>query len=209
MEAADIIIKKETFICKNEGKLEDVYKLGKKKLGSGAFGVVIKCRHRISKQDRACKTISKKKVKNMAQFHAEISILQQLDHPHILKLYEYFEDDQNFHVITELCTGGEMFDRIIEKEFYTEAEAAHAFKQFMLGINYCHSKGIVHRDLKPENFLYETKDADSDVKIIDFGLSKIFRPGNGGVNKMTTRAGTVSIFDQIPNIFILAILHFT
>lgn len=83
-----------------------------------------------------------------------------------------------------------MFDRIIEKEFYTETEAAHAFKQFMLGINYCHAKGIVHRDLKPENFLYETKDADSDVKIIDFGLSKIFRPGGGGVNKMTTRAGT-------------------
>lgn len=85
-----------------------------------------------------------------------------------------------------------MFDRIIEKEFYTEAEAAHAFKQFMLGINYCHSKGIVHRDLKPENFLYETKEPNSDVKIIDFGLSKIFRPGNGGVNKMATRAGTVS-----------------
>lgn len=87
-----------------------------------------------------------------------------------------------------------MFDRIIEKEFYTETEAAHAFRQFMLGINYCHSKGIVHRDLKPENFLYETKDADSDVKIIDFGLSKIFKPGgNNAVNKMTTRAGTVSI----------------
>lgn len=195
MEASDIIIKKQTFITKNEAKLEEIYKLGKKKLGSGAFGVVTKCRHRISKQDRACKTIAKKKVKNIAQFTSEINILQTLDHPHILKLYEYFEDDVNFYVITELCTGGEMFDRIIEKEFYTEAEAAHAFKQFMLGINYCHTKGIVHRDLKPENFLYETKDTDSDVKIIDFGLSKIFRPGNkGGVNKMTTRAGTVSKF---------------
>lgn len=70
-----------------------------------------------------------------------------------------------------------MFDKIIEKEFYTEPEAAHVFKQFMLGINYCHSHGIVHRDLKPENFLYETKEPDSDIKIIDFGLSKIFRPG--------------------------------
>lgn len=64
----------------------------------------------------------------------------------------------------------------------------------MLGINYCHNKGIVHRDLKPENFLYETKEPDSDIKIIDFGLSKMFRTGNGGVNKMTTRAGTVSCF---------------
>lgn len=107
-----------------------------------------------------------------------------------MKLYEYFEDDQNYYVITELCTGGEMFDKIIEKEFYTEAEAAFVFRQFMMGINYCHSKGIVHRDLKPENFLYESKEPDSDIKIIDFGLSKIFRPGQGGVNKMTTKAGT-------------------
>ena len=116
-----------------------------------------------------------------------------MDHPHILKLYEYFEDETNYYVVTELCTGGEMFDRIIEKEFYTELEAAHAFKQIMLGINYCHKNGIVHRDLKPENFLYESKDPNADVKIIDFGLSKIFRPGgSGAVNKMTTRAGTVS-----------------
>lgn len=66
MDPSSIIIKKSTFIQKNEKSLEEVYKLGKKKLGSGAFGVVTKCRHRISKQDRACKTISKKKVKNMA-----------------------------------------------------------------------------------------------------------------------------------------------
>lgn len=92
-----------------------------------------------------------------------------------------------------MCTGGELFDKIIEKEFYTEHEASKVFKQFMLGINYCHSNGIVHRDLKPENFLYETKDVNSDIKIIDFGLSKIFRPGQTGVNKMTTKAGTVSI----------------
>ena len=64
----NILISKQTFITKNERNLEDVYKLGKKKLGSGAFGVVTKCRHRVSKQDRACKTICKKKVKNMAQF---------------------------------------------------------------------------------------------------------------------------------------------
>ena len=129
----------------------------------------------------------------MAQFLSEINILAQLDHPHILKLYEFFEDDKNFYIITELCTGGELFDKIIEKEFYTEHEASKVFKQFMLGINYCHSNGIVHRDLKPENFLYETKDVNSDIKIIDFGLSKIFRPGQTGVNKMTTKAGTVSI----------------
>lgn len=62
----------------------------------------------------------------------------------------------------------------------------------MQGINYCHSKGIVHRDLKPENFLYETKDPNSDIKIIDFGLSKIFRTEGKKLQKMETKAGTVS-----------------
>jgi hypothetical protein len=70
-----IIIRRQSMITKNEKPLETVYKLGKKPLGSGAFGVVIKCRHRVTKQDRACKTISRKKVKNMDQFKAEISIL--------------------------------------------------------------------------------------------------------------------------------------
>lgn len=102
-----------------------------------------------------------------------------------------------------------MFDRIIEKEFYTEPEAAQVFRQFMLGINYCHNNGVVHRDLKPENFLYETKDGDSDIKIIDFGLSKIFKPGHGGVNKMATRAGTVSKLTKLIIFFCLALLHFT
>ena len=96
-----------------------------------------------------------------------------MDHPNILKLYEYFEDEKNFYIITEMCKGGELFDKIVEKEFFTEPEAAHPFKQILQGVNYCHSKNIVHRDLKPENFLYETKADDSDIKIIDFGLSKI------------------------------------
>ena len=179
-------------IKKNEKKIEDVYKMGKKALGTGGFGVVTKCRHRVTKLDRACKCIPRKKVRNIEQFRAEISILQQLDHPHILKLIEYFEDDKNFYLITELCSGGELFDKIIEKEFFTEKEAAKCFNQLLLGINYCHANKIAHRDLKPENFLYETKDQNSDLKIIDFGLSKVMKPGKGGISKMQTKAGTVS-----------------
>jgi calcium-dependent protein kinase len=198
-------------IKKNEHPIEEVYKMGKKALGTGGFGVVTKCRHRVTKLDRACKTISRKKVRNIEQFRAEISILVQLDHPHILKLIEYFEDDKNFYLITELCAGGELFDKIIEKEFFNEYEAAKVFKQMMLGINYCHNNGIVHRDLKPENFLYETKDANSDLKIIDFGLSKVFKPGKGGVSKMQTKAGTVSdkSFILLTIFYFIAILHFS
>jgi calcium-dependent protein kinase len=140
MEGSDnIIIKKSTMIRKNDLPIEEVYKISRKTIGTGGFGVVSKCRHRVSKQDRAVKVISRKKVKNIEQFNAEINILQNLDHPHILKLYEYFEDQKNYYLITELCSGGELFDKIIEKEAFTEAEAAHCFKQILQGINYCHS----------------------------------------------------------------------
>ena len=68
------------------------------------------------------------KIKNMERFKQEIAILQQLDHPHILKLYEYFEDEKNVYLITELCRGGELFDRIIKEEFFSEKVAARLFK---------------------------------------------------------------------------------
>ena len=72
-----------------------------------------------------------------------------------------------------MCRGGELFDRIIENEFFSEKIAAKLFKQILLSLNYCHNQGIAHRDLKPENFLFETEEEESDLKIIDFGLSKI------------------------------------
>jgi calcium-dependent protein kinase len=126
-----------------------------------------------------------------------------LDHPNVLKLYEYFEDAKNVYLITELCTGGELFDRIIKEEFFSEKIAARIFKQILQPLNYCHQHGIAHRDLKPENFLFETDDAEADIKVIDFGLSKILKHpdikdgltnhGKGNVkdlDRMNTRAGT-------------------
>lgn len=90
--------------------------------------------------------------------------------------------------MTELCSGGELFDRIIENEFFTEDKAAVIFKQILMALNYCHTNNIVHRDLKPENFLFAGKEETADLKIIDFGLSKIM---NGGkLQRMKTRAGT-------------------
>lgn len=129
----------------------------------------------------------------MERFKQEIAILQQLDHPHILKLYEYFEDEKNVYLITELCRGGELFDRIIKEEFFSEKVAARIFKQILQPLNYCHNQGIAHRDLKPENFLFETDDPDADIKVIDFGLSKILRgvgtaePGMSGAQKVNVK----------------------
>jgi calcium-dependent protein kinase len=90
-----------------------------------------------------------------------------------------------------MCTGGELFDKIIEKEYFEEGYAAKIFRQILNAINYCHKLEIAHRDLKPENFLYETKDEASEIKVIDFGLSKICNTKNTGkIERLKTRAGT-------------------
>lgn len=107
----------------------------------------------------------------------EVKILQTLDHPNVIKLYEYFEDEENVYLVNELCTGGELFDRIIKAEYFNEEVAAKIFRQILQALNYCHQLSIVHRDLKPENFLFVSPDEDSDLKIIDFGLSKILDGG--------------------------------
>ena len=87
-----------------------------------------------------------------------------------------------------LCSGGELFDRIIKHEFFGEDDAARIFRQIVQALNYCHGNHVVHRDLKPENFLFVSDADNSDLKIIDFGLSKIM--SGGRLERMKTRAGT-------------------
>jgi calcium-dependent protein kinase len=74
-------------------------------------------------------------------------------------------------MVTEICTGGELFDKIIDKGHFSEEEARVIFKQMVQSLNYCHSQKVAHRDLKPENFLFSNKEKDSQIKLIDFGLS--------------------------------------
>lgn len=104
--------------------------------------------------------------------------MMKTDHPNIIKLYEYFEDSGYLYLIMEECGGGELFDKITERlemrKAFTEREAAGIFKQLMNAVAFCHGQNIVHRDLKPENILLQTKSIDSPIKVIDFGLSKVF-----------------------------------
>lgn len=191
----EFLIKKENLIKQNEHPISAFYKIDKKNvLGTGTFGTVHRVLHKKTGQIRACKTINKTKITNAQRFDEEIKILRQLDHPNILKLYEYFEDSKNIHLITELCQGGELFDLIVEKEFLQEEEAVNVFKQILFSINYCHKQNIVHRDLKPENFLLEDKpekESNYQIKTIDFGLSKIIKTRNTGrIERMQTRVGT-------------------
>lgn len=158
--------------------IEEKYELMVDVLGEGSFGTVRKCRNRLTKQVCALKTIDKSKLPDATQLRREVDILLNVDHPHIIKLYDVYEDTKNIYLVSELCLGGELYDRVVEKTrskegHFSEFTAARIVKNILSAISYCHDvKKIVHRDLKPENFLLTDKTDDAQVKVIDFGLSR-------------------------------------
>ena len=137
-----------------------------------------KCQDRATGECFAIKSIRKTKVSNYDSLRREIEILREVEHPNIIKLKDVYEDRKYLHLVTELCSGGELFDRIVAKTkssegHFSEHDAAEIVKSILEAIEYCHNvKHICHRDLKPENFLFETHDEHSVIKIIDFGLSR-------------------------------------
>uniref|UniRef100_A0A8C7R3D7 Calcium/calmodulin-dependent protein kinase type IV n=1 Tax=Oncorhynchus mykiss TaxID=8022 RepID=A0A8C7R3D7_ONCMY len=133
--------------------------------------VVCRCRQKGTQKPFAVKTLKKTVDKKIVR--TEIGVLLRLSHPNIIKLKEIFETPSEISLVLELVTGGELFDRVVEKGFYTERDAADAVKQVLEAVAYLHENGVVHRDLKPENLLYATSAPDAPLKIADFGLSKI------------------------------------
>ena len=187
-------INKSTFVLKGLGNISDKYEVVKL-LGTGTFGKVAEVRNKISKQIFACKEIAKKRIVDINKLKTEIAIMIKADHPNIIKLYEIYQDNFHIDLIMEECKGGELFERIIRNiekhKNYSEKTAAKIFKQLISAIAYCHSQGICHRDLKPENILFLSEEEDSPIKVIDFGLSKIFGEYNNIINnEMTSFVGT-------------------
>lgn len=107
-----------------------------------------------------------------AALMTEVEILSQLDHPNAVKLYEVFEMQDQLFLVMELLSGGELFDRIVEKESYNEREASDTIRPIVDAIRYCHSIGVIHRDLKPENLLYMNDEEGAPLKITDFGVAR-------------------------------------
>jgi calcium-dependent protein kinase len=159
-----------------------------KKLGEGSYGSVCRGRHQSTGDERAIKCISKSRMRSLDQLQQEIAIMKMMDHPHIISLFETYEDKCIIYLVMELCTGGELFDRIIEEGNFCEADAATVMQQIFRAVCYMHQRGVCHRDLKPENFLFASSENihTNLLKLIDFGLSKRVEPGQD----MKTRAGT-------------------
>jgi calcium/calmodulin-dependent protein kinase I len=156
------------------GSLKDSYKLDAI-LGEGSFAIVRKGIKKTTNEEFAIKMIDKTSLEcdDQLALQSEVEILSQIDHPNIVKLHEIYDEKTRFSMAMELMTGGELFDRIVEKEHYSEKEAADTIRPIVDAIRYCHLMGIAHRDLKPENLLYATTDPNSIIKITDFGLAKV------------------------------------
>ncbi|XP_059620803.1 calcium/calmodulin-dependent protein kinase type 1-like [Phlebotomus argentipes] len=174
--------------------IEDKYVL-KELLGKGAFSEVRVAEARDgSGRLVAVKIIDKKELKGKEDsLENEIRVLRRfsanqgsgLTHPNIVQLLETYEDKVKVYLVMELVTGGELFDRIVEKGSYTEKDASGLIKQVLEAVQYMHEQGVVHRDLKPENLLYHSPADDSKIMISDFGLSKLEESG-----VMVTACGT-------------------
>ncbi|CAD8185028.1 unnamed protein product [Paramecium octaurelia] len=160
------------------GLITKDYTLLNPPLGSGAYGEVRKAIHKSTNMMRAVKIIHKAQtsMEEQERLMNEVKILQKLDHPNIIKIHEFYQDESFFYIVTELCTGGDLFDKLSQEGSLSEKKAAEIMKQILSAINYCHNEKIVHRDLKPENLLYESDKENSMLKIIDFGTSKEFVP---------------------------------
>lgn len=159
------------------------YELGKE-VGRGHFGHTCLAKGKkgeLKGQSVAVKIISKAKMTSaiaIEDVRREVKILKALSgHKHMLKFYDAFEDANNVYLVMELCEGGELLDRILQRGGrYTEEDAKGIVVQILSAVAFCHLQGVVHRDLKPENFLFATKDEDAPLKVIDFGLSDFVRP---------------------------------
>lgn len=137
-------------------------------------GVVKRAINRTTGDEFAVKIISKTSMdeEERIAMNNEILILSQIDHPNVIKLFETYETDEELFLVMELMKGGELFDRIVENEFFTEREAKEIISPIVDAVNYWHELNIIHRDLKPENLLYESSDEGSLIKISDFGIAR-------------------------------------
>ncbi|XP_036358789.1 calcium/calmodulin-dependent protein kinase type II delta chain isoform X21 [Octopus sinensis] len=153
-------------------KFNEIYEL-KEELGKGAFSIVRRCVQKSTGLEFAAKIINTKKLsaRDHQKLEREARICRLLKHPNIVRLHDSIQDEGFHYLVFDLVTGGELFEDIVAREFYSEADASHCMQQILESVNYCHHHGIVHRDLKPENLLLASKAKGAAVKLADFGLA--------------------------------------
>lgn len=183
-------VHKHEFLGLRSERLSSVYAIHGE-LGRGAFGKVLAATHRTTGQEAVCKVIPKAPLKDQSMVRNEIEILRTLDHPNIVRMFEYFEDSQAFYILFERISGGDLQEAIKRcRAGLPEKQVARYIRQVLMAVNYCHSlpQPVVHRDLKPGNIMLVSKRSSSligslgqgtpDVKIIDYGLGMMVSKGD-------------------------------
>ena len=182
-----------------QGLPESIYSFYeiKESLGSGSYGTVVSAIQKSTREQRAIKMINKFKLHSEEarnKIMNEVEILRKLDHPHIVKVYEFYEDEFNLYVVMELCRGGELLDNIIKNGCLSETDTAIYMEQILSAVYYMHSMNIVHRDLKLENMLLDNANSHR-IKIVDFGTAIEINNGKS----LTQMIGTINYI--APEIF--------
>ena len=160
-------------------------------LGEGAHAIVRAAKHKQTGDTYAVKIVQTQSLgtDDLVALKTEMGIMAQLQHPHLVGLHEIYKGctDMAYYIVMEYIRGGELLDRIVQKEYYDEKEARNVCRALFQAIDYCHRHQIAHRDLKPENLLLVSTDDDANVKIADFGFAKKCPPSG-----FTTMCGTPS-----------------
>uniref|UniRef100_A0A8C5I4P0 calcium/calmodulin-dependent protein kinase n=1 Tax=Gouania willdenowi TaxID=441366 RepID=A0A8C5I4P0_GOUWI len=153
-------------------RFTDEYQLYEE-LGKGAFSIVRRCVKLCTGQEYAAKIINTKKLsaRDHQKLEREARICRLLKHPNIVRLHDSISEEGFHYLLFDLVTGGELFEDIVAREYYSEADASHCIQQILEAVLHCHQMGVVHRDLKPENLLLASKCKNAAVKLADFGLA--------------------------------------
>ncbi|KAM4588767.1 calcium/calmodulin-dependent protein kinase IGa [Odontesthes bonariensis] len=177
---------RKEIICswkKSISNIKDVFDF-KGKMGSGSFSEVFMVREKKTGNLYALKCLKKKHLVQ-SNLENEINVLRRIKHENVVELEDFYESRTHYYLVMQLVSGGELFDRILDKGVYTEKDATKVIKQVLQAVSYLHQNGIVHRDLKPENLLYYNTDENAKIMVSDFGLSKTLEHG-----VMSTACGT-------------------
>ncbi|XP_026200442.1 calcium/calmodulin-dependent protein kinase IGa [Anabas testudineus] len=177
---------RKEIICswkKSISNIKDVFDF-KGKMGSGSFSEVFMVKEKTTGKLYALKCLKKKHLAH-SNLENEINVLKRIKHENVVGLEDFYESQTHYYLVMQLVSGGELFDRILDKGVYTEKDASTVIKQVLQAVCYLHENGIVHRDLKPENLLYYSMDENAKIMVSDFGLSKTLEHG-----VMSTACGT-------------------
>ncbi|XP_028307867.1 calcium/calmodulin-dependent protein kinase type 1G-like [Gouania willdenowi] len=169
---------------KNTENIQEIFDF-MEELGSGAFSEVYMVKEKMTGKAFAMKCVKKKQQKKDPNLENEITVLRRIKHDNVVGMEDFYESRTHYYLVMELVSGGELFDRILDRGVYSEKDASSVIQQVLQAVSYLHQNGVVHRDLKPENILYYSPEENSKIMISDFGLSKMV---DNGI--MSTACGT-------------------